>query len=755
MDWYLVAVILLLAFAVLDLIVGVANDAVNFLNSALGSKVAPYVVIMTVASLGIICGVLFSSGMMEVARKGIFNPWQFTMPELMTVFFAVVCSDIILLDIFNSHGLPTSTTVAIVFNLLGASVAAASIKIFAKGATLAELGEYINSEKALVIISGIVLSIAVAFFFGVIVQLLSRLLFTFNVEAKVKRYGALWGGLALASITRFILIDGAKGTSFMTPENLQWLENNSLLVLGLVFVVSAIILEVLICLKVNIFKPIILIGTFALALSFAANDLVNFIGVPLAGLSAYLIAHSTPNPLTVMMDDLAKPVQTQTYFLLTAGIIMVATLWLSKRSKTVSQTEINLCRQDEGIERYESNAVARAIVRATTQFLEVGKVLLPKPLLKAAQRRLDTTCVLEREGVASFDLLRASVNLMVASAIVSFATSLKLPLSTTFVTFMVAMGSSFADQAWGRESAVYRVAGVLTVVSGWFATALFALVVSFIFTIIIHYLGVAGAFGIVCLLVCSLYRTHKAHGKKEKEKEAEEVFNLKKLKDPQEAVSITFQHTAIFIAEIRSGLNETLEALFAENLSELNAQKAKVKKLRNWSNIITANIFKSLRILESADNVEWHKYTQSIRCLQSIAEGYGDVVARSYTHIRDQHKGLLAIQIEEARGLITLFNEILQNVETMLSQDQAIRYDDVLKQHEALRNAIDKINAIQIERIKDRSSKTRLSILFYAVIGNMRRISRQNLRLLEIFQESLLGEVVKEKDGGAEPLESV
>ncbi len=753
MEIYLAAVIVLLTFAAIDLTVGVSNDAVNFLSSAVGSKAAPLKIILLVASIGIICGVLFSNGMMEVARKGIFNPQMFTMPELMTIFVAVVLSDVMLLDIFTAYSLPTSTTVAIIFDLLGASVAASTYKILSKGDSLNTIGEYLNSEKALMIILGIVLSIIIAFVFGALVQIISRLIFTFNVEKEVKRFGALWGGVALASIVRFILLGGAKGMSFVTPEDIQWLEENSLAVFGITFLVCSVLLQILIWCKVNIFRPIILTGTFALALSFAANDLVNFIGVALAGVSSYAAAAESSDPLNIPMTALLGPANTETWKLLTAGMIMVLTLWFSKRMQPASGRQNDLAKQDEGMELQDATPAARVIVRSVSKLLLAGRTLIPRPLYRVAEGRLDTERAVMQEE-ASFDLLRASVNLMVASAVVSFATTLKLPLSTTFVIFMVAMGTSFADQAWGRESAVYRVTGVLTVISGWFATALFASIISFTFSMTLNYFGLYAAPFLMAIVGCSLYRSKKTHRERAKNRENEAVFNLKKVKDAHETIAAIFQHTAIFIKEIRNDINETIDALFKEDLYRLKQQSDRTKTVHNWSNIITSNIFKSLRLLESGDNIEWKQYTQSVRCLQSIAEGYVDIVQRSYMHINDHHAGLLEIQKIELHGIMKMFDEILDDAEHMLSQEQAIRYDDVEQKHMELRDAMEHISGMQIDRIRDRSSKTRLSILFYAMLGDMRRISRQNLRLLEIFQALLNEQKNEEEKNKVEPLEA-
>ena len=453
------AIILLVLFAVFDLMVGVSNDAVNFLNSSIGSRVAPRYLIMIVASLGIILGVTFSGGMMEVARKGIFHPQFFNMPELINIFLAVMITDVILLDIFNTFGLPTSTTVSIVFELLGAAVAVSVLKLVTTGADLSTLTDYINTGRAMVIIFGILLSIVVAFICGAIAQFLSRLLFTFDYLKRLSRYGAIWGGIALASITYFILVKGAKGASFIPLETAEWMKLNVGLLMVIIFLVSAVILQILLFLKVNILKPIILIGTFALAMAFAANDLVNFIGVPMAGYHAYNAATASVSPLTVSMAALADKVPTETYFLLFAGLIMVVTLWFSKKARTVTETELRLGQQDEGDERFQSSFLSRFIVRSFRGFFNGFNKIVPAPLRSWAGRRLDTQSYKSKpdgEKQPSFDLLRASVNLMVASAVISYAVSYLKKISTTYVTFMVAMGTSFADQAWGRESAEAR-----------------------------------------------------------------------------------------------------------------------------------------------------------------------------------------------------------------------------------------------------------------------------------------------------------
>ena len=733
-------VVVLLIFAVFDIIVGVANDAVNFLNSSIGSRVAPFIVIMIIASFGLLAGVTFSGGMMEVARKGIFHPQFFTMPELIAIFLAVIFTDIILLDLFNSHGLPTSTTVSIVFELLGAAVAMSLIKIMNSNGGVMGLGEYINTSKAMMIIFGILLSIVVAFVFGAIVQFITRQIFTFDYMVRLKRYGAIWGGVAMATISFFILIKGAKGATFMTSGATDWINSHSVFILSSIFVLSAIILQALISFfRINIFKIIVLVGTFALAMAFASNDLVNFIGVPLAGLHAYKTAVASNDPLNITMEALSAKVQSPTSLLLLAGIIMVLTLWLSKKARTVTQTEISLGQQNEGIERFESIWISRGIVGMVDSFLGYLRAFVPASLREFFSQRMDPhnkTVVEVLDDKPPFDMVRASVNLMVASAVISFATSLKLPLSTTYVTFMVAMGTSFSDQAWGRESAVYRVTGVLTVIGGWFMTAFIAFVTAFIFANCIHYLKLPGIVVLLLIIVFMLWNNHQKHKSSVKEKEEINIFNLKKIKDHKMAISSTFDHLAYLLKEFRGSFDITLEALFNQDYDALKKQRIKTKSMQNWVNIIMANVFKVLRLQQKEDEKVSYRYAQTIRRLQKLSDGYRDIVLRSYTHIGNKHKGLLDEQIEELKKIKIAMLDILLKVENSFKKKEITDYQNIVDQYHYMREMAEQINVDQIQRIRDDSSKTRLSILFYAIVGDCLMLAKQNIKLLEIFNES-------------------
>lgn len=745
---YVIAGMLIL-FAIFDLIVGVTNDAVNFLNSSIGSKAAPFKVIMIIASAGILTGVTFSAGMMEVARKGIFHPELFTMPELLTIFMAVMITDILLLDLFNTYGLPTSTTVSIVFELLGSAVALSMIKLAAHADSSLGLLDYINSTKAVTIIFGILLSIIVAFASGATVQFISRLIFTFNYEKRLKYYGALWGGLALTVITFFILVKGAKGATFMDPQMVTWIKNHSLILMGAIFVTSAVILQILIStFKINILKPIVLVGTFALAMAFAANDLVNFIGVPLAGLNAFKIALASSDTMNITMEALGGQVHTPTYIMLIAGAIMVITLWVSRKARTVTETEISLGQQDEGMERFESVWLSRRIVNLFHSLFTAAKAVSPPAIGRVISKRIspipEDTHIGGKEK-PSFDLLRASVNLMVASAVVSLATSLKLPLSTTYVTFMVAMGSSFSDQAWGRESAVYRITGVLTVIGGWFMTALIAFVASFASGYIIYYFKMPGIACLMIFVVFMIHRNKKHHDGHEKTKEEITIYNLEEVEDFQSSVSATFDHLALHLQDLRLSLRAAFHALFQEDLDTLREHRRKVKQFQMRSNIIIANIFKVLRLLQRADHKGSFNYYQIIRRLQKLNDGYRDTVIRSTMHVANRHTGLLPAQIEELKEIKTGILYILEQVEIAFNKKDIVDCSHIAARFHYLRDLVDEYNANQIARIREESSKTRLSIMYYAISGDCVMMAKQAVKLLEIFNEAL-----PSKDGAAD-----
>lgn len=740
MEIYLAIIILLVGLAVFDLIVGVSNDAVNFLNSAIGARVASYNVIMIIASLGMLAGVTFSSGMMEVARKGIFQPQLFLMPELITIFLAVMLTDVLLLDLFNTFGLPTSTTVSIVFELLGAAVAVSLIKIYSAGNGFEELVNYINTAKALAIITGILLSVVIAFICGAIVQFFARFVFTFDYLPKLKRYGGILGGISLAIIAYFILIKGAKGASFLTPEAVLWIKHNTWTILAVSFVFFGVIFQFLASFtKVNILKPVVLVGTFALAMAFAANDLVNFIGVPLAGMEAYKIAAASADPFNITMDALQKKVHTSTFLLLTAGVIMIITLWVSKKARSVTKTSVNLSRQEEGEERFGSFVLSRGIVGMVTSFFDLTKKIIPRTLRRTTSRRLDPAVykpILTKDGVEpAFDLLRAAVTLIVASAVVSYATSMKLPLSTTYVTFMVAMGTSLSDQAWGKESAVYRVTGVLTVVGGWFCTAIIAFTVAALFAWAISIFNVYAIVGLIVFVGIVVWRSFHYHEKKEKEASVVSNLNLKDGFDAEYAVNTSFEQVGYFLNEVSTSLRVCFDAFFKDDKQRLREIKTQNKKIQQIANTIIANIFKTLYLLNDEDVETTRKYSRTVGALQEITSCHRDIVMRSYTHVINYHSGLLDSQKEELQRIRVSVARLLENTAIMLLKNKKVDYDYIESQRKRLNDYVIDFNKNQIHRIQDAESKTRQSILFYGFLDNCEKISNQTQDLLDIFKD--------------------
>ena len=577
--FYLFLVIFLFVLAIVDLSVGVSNDAVNFLNSAIGARAASFKVIIAIAAVGVFVGAALSNGMMDIARHGIYQPQHFYFSEIMCILAAVMLTDVVLLDIFNSLGMPTSTTVSMVFELVGGTVAIALVKIASSSGTL-QLGDLLNTEKAFTVILGIFLSVAIAFFFGVIVQYLSRILFSFNYKKSSKYFIGLFGGLAATSIIYFMLIKGLKTSSFMTGEFKDMVyANTGMIVLGCM-VFFTILMQVLHWLKVNVFKVVILMGTFALALAFAGNDLVNFIGVPLAGYSSYmdLMAQGgTTTTDTFLMTSLLGPAQTPWYFLVGSGIVMVIALATSKKAQNVVKTSLDLSRQSDGEESFGTSPVARVLVRNCSNISATILSIVPTPVKNWIDSRFNQSEMI-MDDKASFDLVRASVNVVLSGLLIALGTSLKLPLSTTYVAFMVAMGTSLADRAWGRESAVYRITGVLSVIGGWFITAGAAFTICFIVALLIYWGGIPALVAMIGLAIYSLVRSHFAYKAKLRKEALKEEVNstvskLRKATDTREALALFREHSR---EELQSDLDFTAEVFgkavngfMNENLREL------------------------------------------------------------------------------------------------------------------------------------------------------------------------------------------
>ena len=511
---FLCVVIFLFLLAVFDLSVGVSNDAVNFLNSAIGSRAASFKRVMIVAAIGVFIGAAMSNGMMDIARHGIFRPENFSFYELMCIFMAVMVTDIILIDIFNSLGMPTSTTVSMVFELFGATFVVSLIKM-AGDTTGLEFADLLNTGKALSVILGIFLSVAIAFFFGTVVQFVSRTIFSFNYKSNLKWKIGLFGGICATAIVYFLLIKGAKGLSFMTPEVAAWIDGNTALIIGGCLLASTLLMQLLHILGVNVLKVIVLMGTFSLAMAFAGNDLVNFIGVPLSGLSSYqdYVANGGGDAHGFMMGSLNAPASTPLYFLIGAGMIMVVSLATSKKARKVTKTEIGLGSHGDGDEMFGSSRIARRLVRWTLSLIALVRRITPLGVRRWFNRRFNVDETIMDQG-AAFDLVRGSVNLVLAGALIALGTSMKLPLSTTFVTFMVAMGSSLADKAWTRESAVFRITGVISVVGGWFLTAGAAFIGAGLIVALMHWGGIWAMFAFVVITIAIIIRSNRRFKKK-------------------------------------------------------------------------------------------------------------------------------------------------------------------------------------------------------------------------------------------------
>ncbi|WCM42223.1 inorganic phosphate transporter [Flavobacterium sp. CBA20B-1] len=741
---YIIMLVALAVLAIIDIAVGVSNDAVNFLNSALGSKAVSFKTAMIVASIGILFGAIFSSGMMEIARSGIYNPSMFSFHEVMIIFLAVMVSDILLLDVFNSLGLPTSTTVSIVFELLGAAVCLGVIKILAIDDSLSTLGSYINTDKASEIVISILLSVLLSFLLGSIVQYFSRLIFTFQSADRIRKFGALFGGFAISFISFFILIKGLKGVSFIDKETLSFIKGNQLLILGICFVFWTIISQFLMTVfKVNILKVIILIGTFALALAFAGNDLVNFIGVPIAAIQSYefFSASAGADPNSYMMSELANnKIVAPFYYLLFAGLVMVFTLWTSKKARKVIETEMSLSRQGEGQEKFAPNGIARVIVRGTVLFGNVVNYVLPKSFqLKLDQRFIKEEVKKskkERMEEPAFDMIRASVNLMVASILIALGTSLKLPLSTTYVTFMVAMGTSFADRAWDRESAVYRVSGVFNVIGGWFATAIVAFITSVIIATLLYYGETFAFVGVLVVLGISLYRSHRAHKTKQKEKlEEDKLLSKEDIVTIQEVITESSHQISRVINHTNTIYSEVIEGLVHQDLVALKRNKKKVKKIEKEIEKLKDNVYYFIKHLDDT-SVEASKfYVHTLGYLQDIIQSLGYISQSCMTHVDNNHKKLKFNQIKDIKFIEQELNKVLIEVHTLFQTKDFTKIEITLAHKNTLSVNIEESIQKQIERIRTTETSPKNSQLYFSFLLETNDLVSATMKLLELFQE--------------------
>lgn len=674
MDFYLIVVIILLLTALVDLIVGVSNDAVNFLNSAIGSKVASFNVILTIASLGIIAGSLFSNGMMEIARNGVFNPLFFTFDQIVIVFMGVMLTDIILLDFYNTLGLPTSTTVSLIFELLGAALVTGLLISFDRGEGLETWSQIINYSSAITIIVGIFLSVFLSFILGTVVQHVARIIFSFKLKKTLKRYGALFSGLACTTIIYYLLIKGAKGSSLITDAQIKWIESNTLLILLFSIAFLTMLIQSLMWWKkINPLKTVVLLGTFSLAMAFAGNDLVNFIGVPVAGLISFQAWSSSSVPASEFtMSILNEKIVTPSWLLFIGGAVMVITLWTNAKSRKVTETEVSLGRQDEGDEKFRPTMVSRMLVGSA---MWVGRQI-ERTVPESWSKRLSIRFEKESSGdvaasQASFDLIRASINLVVASALIAYGTSQKLPLSTTFVTFMVAMGSSFADQAWGRESAVYRVAGVMNVIAGWLITAVVAFLSSGLLAFIMYKTGTIGVFVLTGVAAFLLIRSHVIFNRKIKEEKEDNKLLEERQLSIQHAIQESKKNSAYTLKVIRQVLTESLRSLLKEDAEMLRKSHNDLEKLRVQNEKFDSKLIKLVRKMEKGNLLTGRLYILVFDLMQDLYQSARLVNEVIMAHVVNHHsppKKKYAEIIQTLEHELTHYiNKVSENIGTSSS----------------------------------------------------------------------------------------
>lgn len=728
---YLIVVVILMALAVSDLVVGVSNDAVNFLNSAIGSKAAPRYVIMIVASAGILLGSVFSSGMMEVARSGVFYPAQFHFHDVMMIFLAVMFTDVILLDMFNTFGLPTSTTVSLVFELLGSAVAVALVNIW-NAETVQSISTYINAGKAMGIISGILLSVVIAFTVGSIVMYVTRLIFSFRYQKTFKYIGSLWCGMALTAISYFAVFKGLKGSTIFGGSTPEWMSYDTIVLLAISFVGWTAIMWLFQTLfRWNILKITILAGTLSLALAFAGNDLVNFIGVGMAGLDSFKIASEVAanggDVATLKMAALAKPVVANPWILMAAGSIMVLTLWFSRKARTVTETEINLARQDVGVERFGSTSLSRALVRNSMNFNRRYEEYMPKKVQRYIELRFRPVAI-EPEEKAPFDLIRATVNLTVASILIAMATSLKLPLSTTYVTFMVAMGTSLADRAWGRETAVYRITGVLTVISGWFLTAFIAFTVAFLVAMALMYGGnwVIYSLAVVCAVI--LLQSKVMHNRRKKKENAKESpFE----DDNRTIVEKSQDEVCDAMERMTSIYGQTLTGLFNEDRKLLRDAMRESEKMYAQAHDRKHQLLPILRQLEKDNVATGHYYVQVADYLNEVAKALVHITRPSFEHIDNNHQGLSREQINDLQNINNQVMDVYTKINHMLKTNDYSNIDSILIQRDRIFDIFAEAIKKQVKRVIDNDSSARGSILYLAIINETKTMLLQSRNLLK------------------------
>lgn len=732
--------------AIFDLLVGVSNDAVNFMNSAVGAKVARYKTIIIVAAVGVFAGAILSNGMMDIARHGIFQPANFSFYEIMCILLAVMVTDVVLLDVFNTLGLPTSTTVSMVFELLGGTFILAILKIIGDETGLLSLGDMMNTEKALSVIMGIFLSVAIAFIAGTLVQYISRIIFSFNYKKHLSWTIGIFGGISVTSLSYFVLIKGLKSAPFMSAESLAWIDQNTTLLVAGCFVFFTLLMQILHWCKVNVFRIIVLLGTFALALAFAGNDLVNFIGVPLAGFSAYTDYVANSNGAGIhdfMMSSLMSSAKTPAIFLLASGIIMVYALATSKKAKNVIKTSVDLARQEEGDEMFGSSALARTIVRRATTINEFMVKVIPVGMRRWIDSRFNKDEVILENG-AAFDMVRAAVNLVLSGLLIIIGTTMKLPLSTTYVTFIVAMGSSLADRAWGRESAVYRITGMLSVIGGWFITAFVAFTICALVTAIMFYTSFVGMFIFICVAVFLLVRSNIKYSKKEKAEQQDDTFKrMMASKDKAEVLSLLRLHvketltdyinyTEQAYMQVTDGfINEDLKQL-KKVMSSTDDQKKMLKKRRRKEILGLRRIPIPIAIEKNTwFHLGSNSCEQMLYCLKRICEPCKEHVDNNFNPIsKDCIAEFLPIREELC--------QLMDRTQTVIENNNYAEADDILVKGDALKNKISALRKQQMNRMQEADSTSlKASMVYLNILQESQElvsIWRHLLRASRFFQ---------------------
>lgn len=741
--FYLFLIIFLFVLAVFDLSVGVSNDAVNFMNSAIGSKAASFKVIMVIAAIGIFVGASLSNGMMDIARHGIYQPQHFYFSEIMCILLAVMLTDVVLLDIFNSLGMPTSTTVSLVFELLGGTVAISLIKIANSNGAL-QLGDLLNTDKAFTVILAIFLSVAIAFFFGAIVQYISRLIFTFNYKKHMNYFIGLFGGLAATSILYFMLIKGLKESSFMEGDLKTMIYSNTDTIVWGALIFFTLLMQVLHWLKVNVFKVVILLGTFALALAFAGNDLVNFIGVPLAGYSSYmdLMAQGgTTTTDTFLMESLLEPAKTPWYFLVGSGLVMVIALATSKKAQAVIKTSVDLARQSDGNENFGTSPVARVLVRTCNNASNTILSVVPLRVKDWIDSRFNNNEII-LEDKASFDLVRASVNVVLSGLLIALGTSLKLPLSTTYVAFMVAMGSSLADRAWGRESAVYRITGVLSVIGGWFITAGAAFTICFLVALLIHVGGIAAMAAMVGLAIYMLIRNQILYKKKMKKEAMQEevdstISKLRETKDKREALSLFREHSRDELCDVLNfasdTFNRSVHGFMDENLRELRKVMSAIEEKKSYlKQVKRVGTFGVTQLEHDIAIDKGLYYYQGNDFASEIVFSIRRLTEPGKEHVDNHFSPLCEVQKEDFGKMTDEIVSFLNRSSVMIESNDYHRMDDLIAESVDLTAKLTLLKKEELKRIQGQSGSTKVSMVYLNMVQEAQNVVSFTANLLKV-----------------------